>query len=404
MVQETSDFLSHDGRLGDEAAAWLRLLITPGVGRTTARRLLARAGSAQGIWELPQGVWRECATEAQTNALAVLPERWEQQLEATARWLAQPAPGIAHAMVPLGHAQYPDSLLQTQDPPLLLYVQGPEALMTSARHWFSYPRSLAVVGSRNPSVQGLLNARQMSQALVEHGLCIVSGLAQGIDAAAHEGALQATARASAPVTVAVVGTGLDQVYPRRHMALAREVALHGLVVSEYPLGSGPLAAHFPQRNRIISGLSQGTLVVEAALQSGSLITARLASEQGREVFAIPGSIHAPQAKGCHALLRQGAKLVECVDDILEELQGMDVQPGQGANASKAVAKSADKPAEPTTEHPLLAAMGHDPLPLDELVARTGWSAAQLQAQLMELELDGGVERLPGGVYQRLTRG
>jgi DNA processing protein len=404
MAREAPDFPGHDGQLDGEAAAWLRLLLTPGVGRATARRLLARAGSAQGIWELPHGAWRECATEAQAGALAALPERWEQQLEATAQWLARPAPGTAHALVLLGHAQYPDSLLQTQDPPLLIYVQGPAGLLASARPWFPYPRALAVVGSRSPSVQGLLHARQMSEALAERGLCIVSGLAQGIDAAAHEGALKAAAAASGPVTIAVVGTGLDQVYPRRHAGLAREVALHGLVVSEYPLGSGPLAANFPQRNRIISGLSQGTLVVEAALKSGSLITARLASEQGREVFAIPGSIHAPQSRGCHALIRQGAKLVEGVDDILEELQGMEMQAIQAPVASKAVAKTTAKPGDAGPGHPLLAAMGHDPLPLDELVARTGWSAAQLQAQLMELELDGRVARLPGGMYQRLTRG
>ena len=403
MAQQAPDFLGGDGQPDGEAAAWLRLLVTPGVGRATARRLLARAGSAQGIWELPHGAWRECATEAQASALAALPERWAQQLEATAQWLAQPAPGTAHAMVPLGHPQYPDSLLQTQDPPLLLYVQGPAELLASARPWFPYPRALAVVGSRSPSAQGLLNARQMSEALAGRGLCIVSGLAQGIDAAAHEGALKAQS-GSTPVTIAVVGTGLDQVYPRRHAGLAREVALHGLVVSEYPLGSGPLAANFPQRNRIISGLSQGTLVVEAALKSGSLITARLASEQGREVFAIPGSIHAPQSKGCHALIRQGAKLVEGVDDILEELQGMDALVVQSPVASGTIAKNAMEPEASTPEHPLLVAMGHDPLPLDELVARTGWSAAQLQAQLMELELDGRVARLPGGAYQRLVRG
>jgi len=401
MAQETSDFPRHDGRLDDEAAAWLRLLLTPGVGRTTARKLLARAGSAQGIWELGPGAWRECATEAQVRALAVLPERWQQQLEATAQWLAQPAPGIVHAMMPLGHVQYPDALLQTQDPPLLLYVQGPAQLLAAQAPWFPFPHALAVVGSRSPSAQGLVNARQMAEALANRGLCIVSGLAQGIDAAAHEGALKAAAQAPAPVTIAVVGTGLDQVYPRRHAGLAREVAQHGLVVSEYPLGTGPLAPHFPQRNRIISGLSQGTLVVEAALKSGSLITARLASEQRREVFAIPGSIHAPQSRGCHALLRQGAKLVETVEDILEELQGLEAIAGEASGASRTVA---GREIQDVPEHPLLAAMGHDPVPLDELVDRTGWNAAQLQAQLMELELDGCVARLPGGMYQRLVRG
>ena len=236
----------------------------------------------------------------------------------------------------------------------------------------------------------------MAQALAEQGLCIVSGLARGIDAAAHEGALQSKA-SKAPRTIAVVGTGLDQVYPRAHTALAQQIALHGLVISEYPLGSEPLPRHFPQRNRIISGLSQGTLVVEAALQSGSLITARLASEQGREVFAIPGSIHAPQAKGCHALLRQGAKLVETAADILDELQGLNM-PASLTHKALAAIKNEVSEQEPE----LLRALGHDPMTLDTLMARTGWDAAHLQAQLMELELDGMVARLPGGLYQRIT--
>ena len=299
------------------------------------------------------------------------------------------------ALVPLGHAQYPEALLQTEDPPLLLFVQGPVTLQQSGLPWFPYPQSLAMVGSRNPSAQGVINAREMAQALAEQNLCIVSGLARGIDAAAHEGALKANRSDASPLTIAVVGTGLDQVYPRGHTALAQQIAQRGLVISEYPLGSEPLPRHFPQRNRIISGLSQGTLVVEAALKSGSLITARLASEQGREVFAIPGSIHAPQAKGCHALLRQGAKLVETVEDVLEELQGIKQPLVQTNNRQSAIKKEA--------EHPLLAALGYDPMSLDALMNRTGWDAAHLQAQLMELELDGQIARLPGGLYQRLTQ-
>jgi DNA processing protein len=243
----------------------------------------------------------------------------------------------------------------------------------------------------------------MAQALAEAGLCIVSGLAQGVDGAAHEGALRAAPRLgglAAPVTIAVVGTGLDQVYPRRHAALAREVASHGLIVSEYPLGTGPMAAHFPQRNRIIAGLSQGTLVVEAALQSGSLITARLASEQGREVFAIPGSIHAPQSRGCHALLRQGAKLVETAQDVLDELQGTATRlPLPKPVSAAAAVQSAQDPESDAT----LRALAHDPLSLDELMDRTGMDAAALQARLLELELDGRVERLPGGLFQRLAQ-
>ena len=379
-----------------ETLAWLRLLLTPGIGRITARKLLAKAGGAEEIWQLPLPAWAECSTQAQIKALAQLPPDWNRHCETLAHWLTTPATGTQHALTYLGHSQYPDSLLQTEDPPLLLFVQGPEALLNSGAPWFPYPATLAMVGSRNPSAQGIINARDMAQALAEQGLCIVSGLARGIDAAAHEGALQSKT-SKAPSTIAVVGTGLDQVYPRAHTALAQQIALHGLVISEYPLGSEPLPRHFPQRNRIISGLSQGTLVVEAALQSGSLITARLASEQGREVFAIPGSIHAPQAKGCHALLRQGAKLVETAADILDELQGinMPVSPTPQAQAAIKTKVSEQEPE-------LLQALGHDPMPLDTLMARTGWDAAHLQAQLMELELDGMVARLPGGLFQRIT--
>ena len=390
MVSSSTQDFHHDA----ETLAWLRLLLTPGLGRGTARRLLARAGSAGQIWQLPATIWRECASEAQTQALAALPEQWEQHCERLQRWLAEPAAGSFHAMVPLGHDQYPEALLQTEDPPLLLFVQGPVALQQSGQPWFPYPQSLAMVGSRNPSAQGVINAREMAQALAEQGLCIVSGLARGIDAAAHEGALKASRSDDSPLTIAVVGTGLDQVYPRAHTALAQQIAQRGLVISEYPLGSEPLPRHFPQRNRIISGLSQGTLVVEAALKSGSLITARLASEQGREVFAIPGSIHAPQAKGCHALLRQGAKLVETAEDVLEELQGIK-QPKALINKKQSAIKTEAK-------HPLLTALGYDPMSLDALMNRTGWDAAQLQAQLMELELDGQIARLPGGMYQRIS--
>lgn len=386
----------------EELSAWLRLLLTPGVGRTTARRLLAACGGAQNIWSGPPAAWHGLVTAAQAHALQTVPQRLEQLVAATVQWLDQPASGQLHAVLALGHPQYPQALLQTEDPPLLLHVQGSERCMTGSGPWFPYPQSLAMVGSRGPTVQGAANARAMAQALAEAGLCIVSGLAQGVDGAAHEGALRAVLRTgaqAAPVTIAVVGTGLDQVYPRRHIGLAREVASHGLIVSEYPLGTGPMAAHFPQRNRIIAGLSQGTLVVEAALQSGSLITARLASEQGREVFAIPGSIHAPQSRGCHALLRQGAKLVETAQDVLDELQGTAVRLPL---AKQVPAAAAVQSAQYHENDATLRALAHDPLSLDELMDRTGMDAAALQAHLLELELDGRVVRLPGGLFQRLA--
>ena len=394
---------STDRLAPDELSAWLRLLLTPGVGRTTARRLLAACGGAQDIWSGPPSAWHGLVTAAQAHALQTVPQRLDQLVAATAQWLDQPASGQLHAVLALGHPQYPQALLQTEDPPLLLHVQGSERCMTGSGPWFPYPQSLAMVGSRGPTVQGAANARAMAQALAEAGLCIVSGLAQGVDGAAHEGALRAVLRTgaqAAPVTIAVVGTGLDQVYPRRHIGLAREVASHGLIVSEYPLGTGPMAAHFPQRNRIIAGLSQGTLVVEVALQSGSLITARLASEQGREVFAIPGSIHAPQSRGCHALLRQGAKLVETAQDVLDELQGTAARlPLPKPVPAAAAVQSAQDPESDAT----LCALAHDPLSLDELMDRTGMDAAALQARLLELELDGRVERLPGGLFQRLAQ-
>ena len=391
MVTSSALNAHHDA----EDAAWLRLLMTPGLSRSAARRLLAKAGSAQQVWLLSDTDLRECVTQVQAQAFAALPPKWPEPVERLQQWLSTPAADCFHAMVPLGHAQYPEALLQTEDPPLLLFVQGPLSLQQSGQPWFPYPQSLAMVGSRNPSAQGIVNAREMAQALAQQGLCIVSGLALGIDAAAHEGALKASYSGTAPLTIAVVGTGLDQVYPRAHQALAGQIARNGLVISEYPLGSEPRPHHFPQRNRIISGLSQGTLVVEATLKSGSLITARLASEQGREVFAIPGSIHAPQAKGCHALLRQGAKLVETAADILEELQGIK-QPVAPTHKAQAAINTEAK-------NPLIQALGHDPMTLETLSERTGWDAAQLQAQLMELELDGLVARLPGGFYQHITR-
>ena len=286
-------------------------------------------------------------------------------------------------MLTLGDPGYPESLLQTEDPPLMLYVLG--------RIRLPWPGAIAVVGSRNPTPQGEANAQQFGRSLAQAGLTVVSGLALGIDGAAHEGALEGAAPDQL-ATIAVVGTGLDSVYPRQHEELAQRIAQRGLIVSEYPLGTAPLSANFPRRNRIISGLSEGTLVVEAAVRSGSLITARMAIEQGKDVFAIPGSIHSPQSRGCHELLRQGAKLVESAQDILEELR-----PGT-AVAREASGRPAPMPAGAPRR--LLDALGFDPVGLDALVARTGTSTAELQALLLELELSGHVSRLPGGLFQR----
>ncbi len=359
----------------DERAAWLRLLLTDGVGNETARKLLTAFGSPEAVWQQDFSTLKAVAGARVAEALSTPPAELPQALDQLEAWLAA---GSDRHVLTLGDPHYPAELLQTPDPPLLLYVLGQ---LSALQH----PQRLAIVGSRNPTPQGALNARQFAHALGQAGVCVVSGLALGVDGAAHEGALEA----GAP-TIAVVGTGLDRVYPSRHRDLAHRIVAQGALVSEYPLGTPPLSPNFPKRNRIIAGLSQGTLVVEAALQSGSLITARQAAEQGREVFAIPGSIHSPQARGCHALIRQGAKLVESAQDILEELRVPDplAQPRQPAP-------------EPQQEDGLLAVMGFDPVGLDALQARCGLDTATLQARLLELELDGHIGRLPGGLLQRI---
>ncbi|MFY3385332.1 DNA-processing protein DprA [Paracidovorax sp. MALMAid1276] len=404
----------------EELGGWLRLTLSPGVGNGAARRLLSRFGLPSAIFAQPEAALRECVTAPQARALCEVPPAWAGLLDTTLQWLggAPGAPGAdnsgmpppartsepARAVITLGDPRYPAALLDTEDPPLLLYVMGPLSLLRLQGQPFPRHHCLAIVGSRNPTAQGADNARLFARALHACGLTIVSGLALGVDAAAHEGALDASATVpsrdtgvAVPATIAVVGTGLDRVYPSRNLDLARRIAVHGLLVSEYPLGTPPLPANFPKRNRIISGLSQGTLVVEAALASGSLITARTAVEQGREVFAIPGSIHAPQSRGCHALIRQGAKLVESAQDVLEELRLSAAPPvsAEGAGGGEAA------PSAPAPENALLKALGFDPVGIDALVARTGMDAAALQVALLELELEGRVARLPGGLFQRL---
>ena len=393
----------------DELGAWLRLATTPGIGNQTARKLLATFGLPTALFAQPEAVLSQCVSERHARALVTVPPSWPELLEKTWQWLhaSDLAEGTARAIITLGDVRYPQKLLDTEDPPLMLYVVGARAVVQGQP--FAEGRCLAVVGSRNPTAQGADNAYQFAKALGATGLTIVSGLALGVDAAAHEGALAPIApdrplkQGDAPATIAVVGTGLDRVYPSRHLDLAHRIARHGLLVSEYPLGTPPLAPNFPKRNRIISGLSQGTLVVEAALASGSLITARLATEQGREVFAIPGSIHAPQSRGCHALIKQGAKLVESAQDVLEECRW--ALPAATSFTAGDTAVGTDEPAATVPhESALLQAMGYDPVGLDALVNRTGMDAASLQVQLLELELDGVVARLPGALFQRVGRG
>jgi DNA processing protein len=373
----------------EELRAWLRLVLS--VGRVTGRRLLSALGTPQQVFDSPAAALQGLVTPTQAQALAAPPAELERCLTQTLNWLDG---GADRHVVTLGDALYPATLLDSADPPLLLHLRGRHELLTRP--------GLAVVGSRNPSAQGADNAVSFARFFSEAGWTIVSGLAQGIDGAAHEGAL-----AGPGSTIAVLGTGIDRLYPARHHALALRIAARGLLVSEFPMGTPPLRENFPQRNRLIAGLTRGTLVVEAALQSGSLITARLAAENGREVFAIPGSIHAPQSRGCHALIKQGAKLVESAQDILEELQmvqkdnsrpaGGDAAPGRLASKT---APAAPAPADDGPPDEVLTALGHDAATLDMLIDRTGWPAPALAARLLELELEGRLQRLPGGLYQR----
>ena len=402
----------------DELAAWLRLTLTPGVGNDGARRLLAAFGLPQAVFDQARATLRQLVSAAQADALARQPDPLPTLLQATLAWLDGAEPGVQRRVITLGDASYPASLLAIEDPPLLLYATGqvhllqsrekrPPALADKAQAATQSiaddmaQQALAVVGSRNPTPQGEQNARQFARHLSAAGLTIVSGLALGVDGAAHDGALLAVdeaAPAQRLATVAIIGTGIDRVYPRQHRALAHRIARHGLILSEYPLGTPPLPGNFPKRNRLIAGLAQGTLVVEAALQSGSLITARLAAEQGKEVFAIPGSIHSPQSRGAHALLRQGAKLVETAQDVLEELRLPTPTSAPAADRPGDDAAAPDQGAGA-----LLAALGADTVGFDALQARTGLPTDVLQARLLELELDGQVGRLPGGLFQRLAQ-
>ncbi|MCZ8257255.1 MAG: DNA-processing protein DprA, partial [Polaromonas sp.] len=360
-----------------ELRAWLRLTLSARVGNEAARKLLTSFGSAQAIFEQSASALAQVDAGKLAKAIQTEPEGLAALLESTLEWLQA---GDDRLVAALGDAAYPAALLNIEDPPLMLYMLGSHARQLLAGNPHTAP-NIAIVGSRNPTPQGETNARQFARAFGSAGLCVVSGLALGIDGAAHDGALLGGGD-----TIAVVGTGLDRVYPKKHLALAHRIAQQGMLISEFPLGTPPLAANFPRRNRIISGLSLGTLVVEAALQSGSLITARMAAEQGKEVFAIPGSIHSPQSRGCHALLKQGAKLVEVAQDVLEEL---NLPAGRihplAAGAQAVNDKQAD---EDCPETPLMQALGFDAVSLDALQARTGLDTARLQAQLLELELQG----------------
>ncbi len=352
-----------------DAHAWLTLEAIPGLGPDAAQRLLQ-------AFERPDAILGARAAQLEplvgvTLARAIVQGVDAATLQPGLDWLAQ---ADNHLLV-WSDAAYPAVLRDLSAPPAWLYVKGDPA-------WLARPM-LAIVGSRHASPQGLRDAEAFAQVLSSAGLTIVSGLAVGIDAAAHAGGLAGLAS-----SVAVVGTGLDRVYPARNKALAHRLAAEGAIVSEFPVGTPPKSGHFPRRNRIISGLSLGVLVIEAALESGSLITARLASEQGRDVFALPGSIHSTLSKGCHRLIKQGAKLVESAADVLEELGR--VLPAAASVAAPAAAADA-----------LLDMLSGGPLVLDQLAARLGLTVEDVSVKLLAAEMDGAVAKLPGGLYQRL---
>jgi len=352
-----------------ERCAWLGLAHTRGLGGQSYRALLAAFGGPEQIYAASGSALKPYLTQPVIQRVSAGVD--DAAIEPALRWLD--APG--NHLVTLADSDYPQRLLEIPDPPPLLYLKGRRDLLGAPM--------LAIVGSRNATPQGASNAEAFASALSQAGLSIVSGLALGIDAAAHRGGL-----AGAAGSLAVVGTGLDIVYPARNKALAHQLAEGGALLSEFPIGTPSIAANFPRRNRIISGLSLGCLVVEAALQSGSLITARLAAEQGREVFAIPGSIHSPVARGCHALIKQGAKLVESAQDVLDELHWQVTIPPLATGA--------------TGDDPLLSALGFEPVSLDVLAERCGLTPDRLSAMLLERELQGYVATLPGGFYQRIV--
>lgn len=368
-------------RSDTETLAWLTLLRAPALGPAGLRGLVARAGSAAAAVAGIEDLRREFAIDPATLAWLRAPDR--VRIDADAAWLA----ADGRRLLTWLDADYPALLREAGTAPAALFVDGDASTL-----WLP---QIAVVGARSATAGGLANARSFAAHLAGAGLVVTSGLADGVDAAAHAAALDA-----GRTTIAVMGTGPDLIYPRRQAALAGRIRSQGALVTEFPPGVQARPDHFPRRNRIIAGLSLGVLVIEAGVQSGSLITARLAVEQGKEVFAIPGSIHSPQSRGAHALLRQGAKLVETAQDVLEELRLPTAAPTLIAAADE---PGADAAAPPSGDAALLAALGADPVGFDALQARTGLPTDVLQTRLLELELDGQLSRLPGGLFQRLVR-
>lgn len=370
-------------QLADSNKYWVALLRAPGVGPILARRLLDYFGDAEAVFSGQRQQWQALGCKGPALDWLAAPD-WAL-CAADLAWLAADNQQLIHCFSP----QWPSQLSETDGAPIALYAMGDVDLL-------SMPQ-LAIVGSRTPTASGRDAAHEFGRHLASKGVVVTSGLALGVDAAAHEGALQADG-----LTIAVCGTGLDRVYPRANHGLAQQIAERGLLLSEFPIGTAVAAHNFPKRNRIISALSLGTLVVEAALRSGSLITARYASEQGREVFAMPGSIHNPLARGCHQLIRDGAKLVENAAHVFEELAPQLGQAGRDLAGETAVAdndRSAEKAPE-GAESPLLKVMEYDPISVDQLVQKSGLTASEVSSMLVMLELEGRVAKTPTGEFIR----
>lgn len=366
----------------DDARAWLTLARAPGLGAALADRLLARHGDAGAALAAGRTAWREAGVPEPARDFLAAPD--EDALAADLAWLERPG----HTLLTRNDPRYPAALTELAQPPPWLFAIGDLDLL-------GVP-GFAIVGSRNPTRAGVEHARDFGAEMAAAGFAVVSGLAAGIDAAAHEGALAADG-----MTVAVCGTGLDRVYPARNRALARRIAEHGLLLSEFPLGTEPRAGNFPRRNRIIAGLGIGTLVVEAARTSGSLITARLALEAGREVFALPGPVDHPLARGCHRLIREGAKLVECAADILEEIAPqLGPHPGRLTKAGAAPDEAGSALGD--DYRLLLESLGPGPARIDDLVERSGLTTEAVSSMLLILELQGWVAPGSGGTFQRTS--
>ncbi|MGH8146436.1 MAG: DNA-processing protein DprA [Rhodanobacteraceae bacterium] len=372
-----------------ELLAWLTLLRAPGLGGVGLRALLQEAGSARALCT-DIHKWRRAGKFDQA-ALDWIEHPDRARLDADLAWLTQPR----HRLLTCVEEDFPPQLEQIPQPPAALFVAGDAALLLAPQ--------VAIVGARSATAQGLVTARDFARTLSRAGLVITSGMADGIDGAAHAAAL-----AAGGATIAVVGTGPDLVYPRKHRDLANKITESGAIVSEFPLGTEARPGHFPRRNRLIAGLALGTLVVEAGLQSGSLITARLAAEAGREVFALPGSIHNPLAKGCHRLIRDGARLVETAGEIIEALApaaqalGAELRARLDGPQTAEVAPAARSGhADDPDYAALLAALGDAPAALDDLSERTGLGSAALSSMLLLLELEGTVASAGNGRWQRL---